>query len=138
MNIGAARVAAYQAVSAAVGALSPVPPVQWDNRNFIDTSTQVDPFLVVEFEVGNSLQKSLGNLKVVRYFGQIALLVCVKEGEGIAKVTSIADPLCLALGMKNFGGLITEAVKPQRPVPDKGWHMQPLSVVFWFDDIVTS
>jgi hypothetical protein len=136
VKIEQARVALYDALAAAVATLNPVPAIEWDNRFAVDMSQQTAPFLCVEFIVGAAVQKSLGMTKVVRYIGQLAVIVNIKEGQGIARVTVILDALCLALGMKNLSGLQTEAAMPQRPVLDKGWHIQPLVVPFWFDDVV--
>lgn len=137
MNVEAARVAAFNAVSAAAATITPVPPIDWPNRNLIDYSKQVDPYLGVDFIVGRSLQKSLGTAdRLVRYFGQISIIVCIKEGGGTATPTVMLDKLILGLGMKSFSGLNTEAATPLRPVLEKGWHVQPLVVPCWFDDVL--
>lgn len=138
MKIEEARVEAYEAVVAAAAGLSPVPAIQWDNRYVIDMASQQDLFLAVDFVIGAAHQMSLGQTRVVRYWGQIAITVNIKEGQGIHKVTQVLDVLCLALGMKSFNGLNTQAATPQRPLLEKGWHVQPLGVPFWFDDVVTS
>lgn len=136
MKIEEARVAAYTAIQAAVQTITPIPPVQWDNRNLIDPSNQTAPYIAVDFVIQNAEQMSLGATKVVRYTGVIALIVCLKQGSGIATATVMLDKLCLALGMKSFGSLYTHAASPLRPVLEDGWHIQPLSVPMWFDDIV--
>ena len=136
MNIESARSAAYSAVNSAVATLNPVPKVDWDNRFLVDRNNQTAPFLAVDFMLGSGVQKSLGEAKVVRYIGQLAIAAYIKEGAGIATVTTMMDTLAHALGMKTFSGLNTQAAVPQRSLVVDGWHIQPLAVPFWFDDLV--
>lgn len=134
----AARIALYQAASVAISTLDPVPKVQWDNRNLIDMGSQVDPFLCVDFLVGSGVQKSLGNTKVVRYTGMLAMIALIKEGQGVSAAIRMIDSLAHALQMRSIGGVITEAAMPQAAKDIGGWHHRPLVVPFWFDDIVVT
>lgn len=137
MNLEQARAAAYTAFEAAVGTISPVPPIQWPNREGIDRSQQTAPYVALDFVIGRSVQKSLGTSnRTVRYVGMLAILVCVKEGAGLATPTQMLDKLILGLSLKNFSGLQFESAYPQRPTLEDGWHIQPLAVPFYFDDLL--
>lgn len=137
MMLEAARVALYDATEAAILAMTPVvPDVQWDNRNLIDMGVQTDPFIAIEFIVGSGVQMSLGYTKVVRYTGMLAIVIMVREGEGISTSLKMADQLCPALQMRNIGGVVTQAAMPQKPSDLNGWHYRPIALPFWFDDIV--
>jgi hypothetical protein len=134
----AERIALYQAASVAISTLDPIPQVQWDNRDLVDMGKQVDPFLCIDFVVASGVQKSLGNVKVVRYTGMLAMLALIKQGQGISAAVKMIDSLAHALQMKNIDGVVTEAAMPQAPKDINGWHHRPLVVPFWFDDIVVS
>jgi len=133
MNTSEAREAIYTALVAAIPAGT---PVIWDNRDTFDLNNDQRMHIRTEFIVHASEQKSLGQLKVVRRQGVLALMVCVKEGTGTAQAIDLAVVLCSALQMKSFSGLQTKAASPERSAKVKGWHLQPVSVPFWFDELV--
>lgn len=135
MKAEEARIAAYGAVQAALATLQPSVQVEWDNRFQVDRSTQTEPFVLIDFVLGDGVQKSLGSVKVKRYIGQLAILIYVKEGSGISTALKILDHLT-TIEMKNYGGLCMQASRPQAPIEDQGWHVRPLGVPFWFDDVV--
>lgn len=125
------------AVQAALATISSAPLVEWPNRESVDLAQQTEPFIGVDFIVGDSLQKSLGTSnRVVRYFGMLTLTINVKLGAGLAVPTQLIDKFVLGLALKNFSGLQFEEVKPRQPLMQDGWHIQPLTVPFYFDDLL--
>lgn len=136
MNIEQARSILYTELAGVVAGLTPVPAICWDNRNTVDLGTSQEPHVEVEFIVHSSSLKSLGRTKVFRYDGVLALLIRIKSGEGIAKATTWATGLCSGLQTRNFSGLQTKEAKPQKSGVEAGWYLLPVSVPFWFDEVV--
>lgn len=113
-------------------------PVLWDNRNSLDLGSEQRTHIRTEFIVHDSVQKSLGNTKVVRYLGVYALLICVKEGTGTAEAVSLATTVISALQFRSLNGLQIKEVSPERAVCNKGWYQLPVGAAFWFDEIVVN
>lgn len=132
-----AREVLYAAVEAAVQQLAPVPLVQWDNRNFVDLETQVDPWVGVEFLITDKQHSGLGNPRFDRYYGHLVVMACVKQGSGIATPLKMVDSICRAVEARNFPTLSTGVGRPQRPALNKGWHIVTVAVPFDFQDIVS-
>lgn len=129
--------AAYSALYAALASALPAgTPVLYDNRQTLDLSTEQRRHVRTEFIITSGAQKSLGAVKVKRFQGVLAMLVCEKEGGGVLSALDLADTLGAALEMRNFSGLQTQAYSMERSAVVKGWHLQPVSVPFWFDEVV--
>ncbi len=133
-----ARAALYAATASAISNLTPTPAVQWDNRNLVDMGSQVDPYLAVDFVVSGGSQKSLGKTKVVRYLGMLVICAAAREGQGVKLLLQWLDALTSPLQMRDIGGVVTQAAMPQAPKDVLGWHIRPLALPFWYDDIVES
>lgn len=123
---------------ALIAALPPDLPVLWDNRYSFDLGTEQRTHLRTELIVHDAVQKSLGNVKVVRYLGVYAMLVCTREGNGVAEAISLATTIISAMQFKNLGGLQVKEVSPERAVCNKGWYQLPVSAAFWFDEVVVN
>lgn len=113
-------------------------PILWDNRNTFDLGADQRTHVRTELIIHDAIQKSLGDVKVVRYLGALALLFCAKEGTGTAEVLSLAAQVISALQMKNLSGLQVREVSPERSLLEGGWYQLPVSAAFWFDEVVVN
>jgi hypothetical protein len=108
--------------------------IEHDNRNMVDTATQLNPFLAVNLRFLDGAQADLSTNPIHRKIGQIHLQAAVKEGSGTAKAYELLEFFYSALQAKQFGGVRTRMASFAREQEFKGWVYYPALVPFWTDD----
>ena len=68
-----------------------------------------------------------------RYRGRVLFVAACREGTGSSKVLDYLDSLGNAMKFANFGGIVTQAPQPGKPVTFDGWFSYDLSVQFFAD-----
>jgi hypothetical protein len=112
--------------------------IEAENRTLVDlASPQAErPFLAWELRfLPGGGQVSMGRDPIVRQFGQLYLIVKVKEGQGVAAVNKLRDFVIPFVERKDWAVTRTEAALAMDPVPRLGWYHAPLLVTFWIDRI---
>lgn len=133
MSYAQARADIAGAVAAAVAAWTAYPlVVEMDNRNVVNYDTQQKPFLQVDTYYLDGEQLDMAANPMVAQYGQILLSVVSKEGTGVSESALLVDFLIPYFELKEFAVVRTNAAKPQKSKPLRGWHYQPILVPFWF------
>lgn len=107
--------------------------VQYENRNLIDTGSQVEPYLIFEIEITGKKQVSIGKPYHTRYYGEMSVGICCKENEGTSFQDQVADKLVKHLELKDINGVRLKVADVRPPRPIKGWYCLPVVTKFWFD-----
>lgn len=109
--------------------------VQYENRNLIDTGSQVEPYLIFEIELTGKQQVSIGRPYHTRYFGEMSVGVCCKENEGTSFQDQVADKLVKHLELKDINGVRLKVADVRPAKLMKGWYCLPIVTKFWFDKL---
>lgn len=122
MNRQLARLDIVTAVQNAAIAWTDYPcVVDYENRDHIDYSAQVNPYAALDIVYLDGRQMDLGQNPLVRVYGQILLAVCVQEGKGTAGANMLSDHFTKALQFQRWLTVETQVAKPQPNVYKKGW-----------------
>jgi hypothetical protein len=108
--------------------------VDYENRDFIDFTAQVNPYLAVDIVYYDGQQMDLGAAPLVGIYGQIMLAVCVQTGRGTSDANKLMDYFTSALQLKNWSLVRTKVARPQRSVDRLGWHCLVTLVDFWYHE----
>lgn len=106
--------------------------LQTENKNLIDRSTQVDPYVAASIMFMGGEQASIGDKPLVATFGHLVLAFCTKEDQGTAGVYKLADHFARYIEFKQFTAVRTRSMLPQKAIPDRGWYDVPVLVPFWY------
>lgn len=123
-----------QLIAAASG-LPQAVEILWENRRTLDLQDRDDPYLEVELIPATVTPASLGNYRLLRERISFAMIYWVKEGEGVRNSYAVRDYLSSALSVRDFSGLITEALHSSRMVREDGWYGLPMLLPCWFDRV---
>lgn len=135
MSLESVRVAINTAIESAKVGFSPgyTLVIEYDNRDVVDLQTQTNPFLSVEIKLIDGEQASLGTNAVHRLHGQLYLIACVKEGNGMKAANTLLDWFYPKLHAKSFGTVHTRMATLAAPTTHLGWVYYPIIIPFWSD-----
>lgn len=133
MNSETARVLLTTQIEAALAAYPGTKPrLQYENRNLVDTSTQVDPFVGIDIVYINGTQLDLGAKPMSVQYGQIVITAFCKENSGTKAANVLLDYFLPWLELKEFSGVRTHSGMYSKGNSQKGWQAYPLIVPFWW------
>lgn len=138
MTFAAARLALTTQFELALAAHAlPRPKVQYDNRNLIDTKTQVDPYVSFNIVNVNGKQLDLSNKPMSAQYGQMILTVMIKENGGTSKVDLLMDHFLPRLELKELGAVRTHTGMAAKCFEKNGWDCHPIVIPFWWLRVAT-
>lgn len=138
MTFEAARLAITGRLDAAVAAYpGTAPQVQAPNRNLIDTTTQVDPFVGLDIVNITGAQLDIGIKPLAAQYGQIVLTAFCKENSGMRAATLLLDYFLPWFEMKDIGIVRTYAGMATKHATVKGWDGYPITIPFWWVRVAT-
>lgn len=106
--------------------------VEQANKDVVDQSTQVNPYLRVKVIMLTADQLDLADHPWVEKWGQIWLTAVCKPGEGTANVTALLDFVIPYFELKRIGGLNCQAVPSIGGKEASGLWCEPAIVNFYF------
>lgn len=106
--------------------------IETDNRNAVDQSQQVEPYLKVMIDFLGGHQADMADNPIERHYGQIVLQVVVRCGDGTAEGATLRDFIRPYFSLKNLGGLQLEAAERHKSREILGWEHLPLLATFYF------
>ena len=138
MTFESARVALTTQFKLALAAYPTTKPkVQYDNRNLIDTRTQIEPFVSFNILNINGQQLDLSNRPMSAQYGQIVLSVMAKENTGTSKVNVLLDYFLPWLELKELGAVRTHTGMGAKSFEKNGWEGHPIVIPFWWLRVAT-
>lgn len=138
MTLEAARVAITTQFELALAAYSgTAPKVQYPNRNLIDPSTQVAPWVELDIVNISGKQLDLGPAPLAAQYGQIVLVAYAKENAGSKEAGMLLDYFLPWLERKNLGIVRTQVGMYSKSNVAKGWEGFPIVVPFWWLRVAT-
>lgn len=106
--------------------------VEADNRDVIDQSLQLDPYLQVTIAPMGGEAAELGPNPLVKHTGQILISAVVKAGAGTADVKALLDFVLPYFSTQDLGTLHCQAAHGVLGYPAKGLWYQPAIVPFYY------
>lgn len=138
MTIEAARVAIVTQFEAALAAYpSPAPKVQYGNRNMIDTTTQVEPWVALDIVNMSGKQLDLNPKPLSAQYGQIVITSMCKVNSGEREAGLILDYFLPFFELKNLGIVRTQAGMYSKAASVKDWVGYPITIPFWWLRVAT-
>lgn len=107
--------------------------VQYDNLLTIDTKVQELPYLKVEIDVLDGVQKNLSSNPTHRLSGTLVIAAVIKVGSGMSKANKLRDHFSGKLMRRNFDGVRTAMSTYTRAYELDGWLYAPVVIPFWAD-----
>ena len=133
MTIEAARVAITAQFDAALAAYPTTKPVvQYPNRNLVDTTTQVLPWIELDIVNLSGMQLDLGPKPMSVQYGQIIVTAYSKENAGARDAGMLLDYFLPWLELRNLGIVRTHSGMYSKSTVAKGWEGFPVTVPFWW------
>lgn len=112
----------------------PAVKLYYDNTLPADAEVDsLDAFVVCEIRFGGAQQINLSSTPAHRTSGWVVFTALVREGAGSSRALEYLDSLSGAMKFAEFGGVVTEAPAPGRPLTEEGWFSYDLSIPFRFD-----
>lgn len=111
--------------------------IQYENRDLIDISKQLDPYATVETVFMGGHQADLNPKPLTVQYGQIVLSACAKLGAGSQGAARILDHFTSYLELKNFSLIRTHSGVANRAIQKAGWEIYPLIIPFWYHRVAT-
>lgn len=137
MSIEAVRQALVAQFEVALAAYVGTPPeVQYENRNTVDVSTQVDPYIGIEIVNTTGKQLDLNPSPMAVQYGQFVLTVFCQENSGARAAALLLDHFLPYLERKELGIVRTMVATQIWAKPAIGWKPYPLVIPFWWTRIV--
>lgn len=138
MTFEAARIALTTQFEAALAAYpSTAPKVQYDNRNLVDISKQIEPYLVFNIVNMTGRQLDLSNKPLSAQYGQLVLTAMAKENTGSSKANTLLDFFLPRLELKELGTVRTHTGMATKSFTQNGWEGYPILIPFWWLRVAT-
>lgn len=138
MTIQAARLAITTQFELALAAYPvPKPVVEYDNRNLIDTTKQVLPYISLSIFNISGKQLDLADKPMTMQAGQIVISANVKEGGGSLVADRLLDYFIPWFELKELGIVRTHSGVASGEKTVKGWCVYPILVPFWWIRVAT-
>lgn len=136
MNRDEARLALTNAILALQATYPGGIPVELPNQKEV-SPTERTPYLRVVIRYQGGEQASLGRtVKHHRSYGHLLLEACVGAGTGTKVANDILQHFVPTLHMSDaHGGVRTMGAMPVGEVERDGWHVSPVIIPFWFDEL---
>lgn len=136
MNSEDARLAITAQLDAAFTAYPGTPvaglKVQYPNRNLIDTTKQVDPYIDLDIVNIIGRQLDLNPAPLAAQYGQIVITAFCKENSGSRAAGQLLDYFLPWFERKNLSGVRTEIGMYSKSSLAKGFEGFPVTVPFWW------
>lgn len=133
MSAEAANLAIIAQLDAAVAAyIGTAPKVQYPNRNLIDTTEQVEPYVGLDIVNISGKQLDLNRKPMSAQYGQIVITAFCKENGGWLAATRLLDYFLPWFELKDLGIVRTQTGMYSKSSTVKGWEGFPVTVPFWW------
>ena len=133
MTIEAARIAIVTQLELALAAYSGTKPkVQAENRNLVDPSAQVEPYVGLDIVNITGKQLDLNPKPMSAQYGQIVITAFCKENSGSKAAGMLLDYFVPWFELKSLGIVTTHSASYSKSNSTKGWVGYPVTVPFWW------
>lgn len=111
--------------------------IEYDNRDAVDLSALLTPYLMVDILWGDGVQMDLGQRPMVADIGSIILAAGVKEGQGTVGLLKLLQHFRAYLQLRHpLGSIKTKAAMlGGRPVLLRGFYYQTMTIPFWSQNL---
>lgn len=139
MNNESARLAIVTQFDAALAAYptSPKPVAQYPNRNLVDTTTQVLPWVGLDIVNISGKQLDFNPKPLSAQYGQIVITAFCKQNSGERASGLLLDYFLPWFELKELSGVRTQTGMYAKSNPFKDWEGYPIVVPFWWVRVAT-
>lgn len=139
MTQEAARLAIVAQFDAALAAYptSPKPLAQYPNRNLIDTTTQLVPYVGLDIVNISGKQLDLNPKPLSAQYGQIVITAFCKVNSGERDGGMLLDYFLPWFELKNLGLVRTHSGMYAKSNLFKDWEGYPIVIPFWWVRVAT-